>query len=92
MVTASKYGTQPFHGLSCDEPVAILVVAQVAGDLTFNGHSFDEFVVPRTAAYVDQYSSHIAELTVRETLDFAARVQGGGHGESPHRVHFWSGY
>jgi len=31
--------------------------------------------VPRTAAYVDQNSNHIAELTVRETLDFAQRVQ-----------------
>ena len=29
---------------------------------------------------MDQNSSHIAEMTVRETLDFAARVQGGGHG------------
>ena len=58
------------------------MVVQVTGDLTFNGHTFDEFVVARTAAYVDQYSSHIAELTVRETLDFAARVQGGGHGGS----------
>ena len=44
--------------------------------MTYNGYGFDEFVVPRTAAYVDQNSNHIAELTVRETLDFAQRVQG----------------
>ena len=28
-----------------------------------------------------QVDNHIAELTVRETLDFAARVQGAGFGE-----------
>ncbi len=55
---------------------------QVSGDITYNGYHFNEFVVARTAAYVDQNSSHIAEMTVRETLDFAARVQGGGHGAS----------
>jgi hypothetical protein len=27
-----------------------------------------------------QMDNHIAELTVRETLDFAAGVQGSGHG------------
>ena len=53
---------------------------QVDGDIMYNGYGFSEFVVARTAAYVDQNSSHIAEMTVRETLDFAARVQGGGHG------------
>jgi ABC-type multidrug transport system ATPase subunit len=51
-------------------------VRQVGGKVTYNGYGFDEFVVPRTAAYVDQNSNHIAELTVRETLDFAQRVQG----------------
>ena len=57
-------------------------ILQVNGEITYNGYHFDEFVVARTAAYVDQNSSHIAEMTVRETLDFAARVQGGGHGAS----------
>lgn len=32
-----------------------------------------------TSAYVDQNDLHQAELTVRETLDFAARCQGIGH-------------
>ena len=27
-----------------------------------------------------QVDNHIAELTVRETLDFAARAQGAGYG------------
>lgn len=56
--------------------------AQVTGKVTYNGYGFNECVVGRTAAYVDQVDNHIAELTVRETLDFAARVQGAGFGES----------
>ena len=38
------------------------------GKVTYNGYEFDECVVGRTAAYVDQMDNHIAELTVRETL------------------------
>ena len=41
---------------------------QVRGDVRYNGYGFDECVVGRTAAYVDQNDNHIAELTVRETL------------------------
>lgn len=52
----------------------------VKGRVTFNGYGFDECVVGRTSAYVDQVDNHIAELSVRETLDFAARVQGAGFG------------
>ena len=36
--------------------------------------------LPKCAANV-QVDNHIAELTVRETLDFAARVLGVGHKE-----------
>lgn len=42
--------------------------AKVKGKVTYNGYEFDECVVGRTAAYVDQMDNHIAELTVRETL------------------------
>ena len=35
----------------------------------------------RTAAYISQLDDHYGELTVRETLEFAARVQGGRLGE-----------
>ncbi|CAI0467872.1 unnamed protein product [Linum tenue] len=49
---------------------------KVTGRVTYNGESVDEFYVQRTAAYVSQTDDHIAELTVRETLDFAARCQG----------------
>ena len=36
----------------------------MAGSVTHNGYTADEFVVQRTAAYVDQVDNHIAELTV----------------------------
>ncbi|CAI0431163.1 unnamed protein product [Linum tenue] len=51
---------------------------KVTGRVTYNGESVDEFYVQRTAAYVSQTDDHIAELTVRETLDLAARWQGAG--------------
>nr|XP_010316522.1 ABC transporter G family member 31-like isoform X2 [Solanum lycopersicum] len=50
------------------------------GHITYNGHKEDEFCVQRTCAYISQIDNHIAELTVRETLDFAARCQGASHG------------
>lgn len=37
---------------------------QMSGSVTYNGYSTEEFVVQRTAAYVDQQDNHIAELTV----------------------------
>ncbi|KAM5583255.1 ABC transporter G family member 31-like [Rosa sericea] len=51
-----------------------------SGSITYNGHKLDEFCVQRTAAYISQTDNHIAELTVRETLDFAARCQGASEG------------
>eukprot|EP00878_Enallax_costatus_P004873 GHUV01005127.1.p1 GENE.GHUV01005127.1~~GHUV01005127.1.p1 ORF type:complete len:323 (+),score=94.08 GHUV01005127.1:294-1262(+) len=51
----------------------------VHGDITYNGESFDSFQVARTCAYVSQIDVHTAELTVRETLNFAARCLGPGH-------------
>lgn len=38
-----------------------------------------EFLPQRTSAYISQVDNHIGELTVRETLDFAAQVQGTGY-------------
>ena len=32
----------------------------------------------KTSAYISQYDLHIPEITVRETVDFAARCQGVG--------------
>ncbi|CAH1419416.1 unnamed protein product [Lactuca virosa] len=49
-----------------------------SGKITYNGHEFHEFCVQRTSAYISQTDNHIAELTVRETLDFGARCEGEG--------------
>ncbi|KAL3335028.1 hypothetical protein AABB24_031317 [Solanum stoloniferum] len=50
----------------------------MSGRVTYNGHDLTEFVPQRTAAYVSQRDSHIAEMTVRETLEFSGRCQGVG--------------
>ncbi|CAN0854770.1 ABC transporter G family member 31 [Linum grandiflorum] len=49
---------------------------KVTGGVTYNGQNLDKFYVQRTSAYISQTDNHIAELTVRETLDFAASWQG----------------
>ncbi|KAL6591845.1 hypothetical protein ACP70R_049708 [Stipagrostis hirtigluma subsp. patula] len=51
---------------------------KVSGRVTYNGHGMEEFVPERTAAYISQHDVHIGEMTVRETLNFAARCQGVG--------------
>ncbi|KAF5742936.1 ABC transporter G family member 32 isoform X1 [Tripterygium wilfordii] len=51
---------------------------QISGRITYNGHSLKEFVPPRTSAYVSQDDWHVAEMTVRETLEFAGCCQGVG--------------
>ncbi|KAL9316592.1 hypothetical protein ACSQ67_017593 [Phaseolus vulgaris] len=50
------------------------------GSVTYNGHEVNEFFVRRTSAYISQTDDHVAELTVRECLDFAARCQGAEEG------------
>ncbi|KAL6844555.1 hypothetical protein ACP4OV_026228, partial [Aristida adscensionis] len=47
-----------------------------SGQVTYNGTSLDKFCVQRTSAYISQTDNHIGELTVRETIDFAAKCQG----------------
>lgn len=51
---------------------------QMSGKITYNGHSLNEFVAPRTSAYVSQHDWHVAEMTVKETLEFAGCCQGVG--------------
>ncbi|XP_057500295.1 ABC transporter G family member 32-like [Actinidia eriantha] len=51
---------------------------QMSGTVTYNGHSLKEFVPQKTSAYVSQQDWHVAEMTVRETLDFSAHCQGVG--------------
>jgi ABC-type multidrug transport system ATPase subunit len=50
----------------------------VKGKITYNGHTHDEFVPEKTAAYISQNDLHVGEMTVRETLDFSAQCQGVG--------------
>ncbi|EIE25913.1 ATP-binding cassette transporter [Coccomyxa subellipsoidea C-169] len=52
---------------------------QVSGNVTYSGRKLSEFVVHRTAAYLEQQDIHIPHLTVRETLNFSARCQGVGN-------------
>ena len=54
-------------------------MTQVRGRVTYNGRALGEFQARRTAALVEQRDMHVAQLTVRETLDFAARCQGTGN-------------
>ncbi|KAF8393306.1 hypothetical protein HHK36_021547 [Tetracentron sinense] len=51
---------------------------QMSGRITYNGHGLNEFVPQRTSAYVSQQDWHVAEMTVRETLDLSGRCQGVG--------------
>jgi hypothetical protein len=44
---------------------------QVSGEVLYNGHTKEQFVVQRTAAFVDQHDSHIANMSVAETVEFA---------------------
>lgn len=65
--------------VDCWPDPLIVCLLQVSGNITYNGKNFHEFQAVHTSAYVDQNDLHQAELTVRETLDFAARCQGIGH-------------
>jgi ABC-type multidrug transport system ATPase subunit len=54
----------------------------MSGTIKYNGEGFDSFQVARTVAYVSQDDVHQPQLTVRETMDFAARCLGTGHKQS----------
>ncbi|KAM7459437.1 hypothetical protein LguiA_036431 [Lonicera macranthoides] len=51
---------------------------KMSGGITYNGHKMHEFVPQRTSAYVSQQDWHMAEMTVRETLEFSGCCQGSG--------------
>ncbi|CAH9074142.1 unnamed protein product [Cuscuta europaea] len=51
---------------------------KMSGKITYNGHCLKEFVPQRTSAYVSQKDCHIAEMTVRETVEFSGQCQGNG--------------
>lgn len=54
------------------------LLQQVTGEISYNGYMLDEFVPQKTSAYISQEDLHIAEMTVREILDFSAQCQGVG--------------
>ncbi|MBA0731130.1 hypothetical protein Golax_025839, partial [Gossypium laxum] len=56
----------------------VKILLQFSGSVTYNGHTMQEFVPQRTAAYISQFDLHLGEMTVRETLAFSARCQGVG--------------
>ncbi|KAH0469807.1 hypothetical protein IEQ34_001365 [Dendrobium chrysotoxum] len=56
-------------------------ISQITGNITYNGFKLEDFVPEKTAAYISQHDLHISQMTVRETLDFAARCQGVGDRE-----------
>lgn len=51
----------------------------MTGDVFYNGFGKGEFVIERTAAYVNQLDVHVPLLTVAETITFAFLCQVGKH-------------
>ncbi|KAM0019487.1 putative ABC transporter, AAA+ ATPase domain, ABC-2 type transporter, ABC-transporter [Helianthus debilis subsp. tardiflorus] len=51
---------------------------RVTGEVTYCGHKMSEFIPQRTSAYISQHDVHQGEMTVWETLDFAAHCLGVG--------------
>ena len=50
----------------------------VRGEVSYNGHKLEEFVPQNTSTYISQHDLHIPQMTMRKTLEFAARCQGVG--------------
>lgn len=48
---------------------------RIDGSIKYNGEDVHDFVVQRTAGYVDQHDKHIPNMTVLETVNFAASCQ-----------------
>ncbi|KAL3687132.1 hypothetical protein R1sor_013441 [Riccia sorocarpa] len=48
------------------------------GKVTYNGHEMREFIPQKTSAYISQHDLHVAEMTVKETLEYSAKSQGIG--------------
>ena len=91
ITTAEGHSPALLGTLPASTSPSVLIVPDpqtTAEELTLNGRTFDQFVLERSMAYVSQRDVHIAELTVRETLDFSARCHGPskvagkpGHGD-----------
>ena len=77
MMKAYSFLFNYFLCYRCMKSVPFLFL-QCSDEISYNGHRLDEFVPQKTSAYISQYDLHIAEMTVRETVDFSARCQGVG--------------
>lgn len=64
----------------------LLHFVKLSGKITYNGHELNEFVPQRTSSYVSQKDCHMAEMTVRETLQFAESCQGFGYKQGKLKV------
>ncbi|GMH43967.1 hypothetical protein BSKO_11901 [Bryopsis sp. KO-2023] len=50
---------------------------QVSGEITYNGVPLSGCIPQRTTSHMSDYDQHLANLTVRETLQFSHRCQNG---------------
>lgn len=64
-----------------------LPAARYDGEVTYNGHKFADFCAERTAVFVAQTDTHIANLTARETAQFSYDMQHGPKGARPLSPH-----
>mmetsp|Transcript_38314 Transcript_38314/g.108329 ORF Transcript_38314/g.108329 Transcript_38314/m.108329 type:complete len:695 (+) Transcript_38314:351-2435(+) len=55
-------------------------LAKITGSITYNNKEVGEVEMKKTTTYIDQVDRHIPILTVTETIDFSAILQGGGDG------------
>ncbi|KMT16880.1 hypothetical protein BVRB_2g043550 [Beta vulgaris subsp. vulgaris] len=51
---------------------------ETSGKISYNGYELNDFIPQRTSAYVSQRDWHMAEMTVRETMEFSRCCQGVG--------------
>lgn len=51
---------------------------QAKGEVTYNGYKLNEFVPHKTAGYVNQNDLHVAQMTVREVLEYSSKSQDVG--------------
>lgn len=77
--TRCTVGTSHRAVLQCDMQACCGVApapVAISGSITLNGQPLGACGVHRTARYIDGRDQHLGSLTVRETLVFAAMVQG----------------
>ncbi|XP_010670754.2 ABC transporter G family member 32 isoform X2 [Beta vulgaris subsp. vulgaris] len=51
---------------------------ETSGNISYNEYELNDFIPQRTSAYVSQRDWHMAEMTVRETMEFSRCCQGVG--------------